>query len=105
MIVDIQVAGGKVAAIADVYADAEGVINPNFKYNSSENATYLKFAIDGVGRRVKGMKAKMQEAIEAGTDPSAVDVVSSATWSSRAILEAYANAVASVPHVQEVQGE
>lgn len=97
IVVEVEVVDGKIARISDVYADGEGAIDPAYKYDSSENSTYLTFAINGVGKRVKGMVAKMQEKIDAGEDATQVDVVSSATWSSKSIVEAYGNAVNSIP--------
>ena len=101
IIVEIEVAGGRIAKVSNVYADSEGVIDSRYRYDSSENSTYLDFAINGVGRRVKGMVAKMQEQLDAGGDPTSVDVVSSATWSSKSIVEAYKSAAASVPLAED----
>ena len=101
IIVEVEVVDGKIARISDVFADSEGVVDPSYKYDSSENSTYLTFAIQGVGKRVKGMVAKMQEKIDAGEDATRVDVVSSATWSSKSIVEAYGNAVSGIPLREE----
>ena len=98
MLADIKVTDGKVVQISNVHADAEGVVDARYKYDASENDTYLNFAING-SRRQKGMVAKIQAKLDAGQDPTSVDVVSSATWSSKAIIEAYSNALASVPKV------
>ena len=98
VIVEIEVTGGKVSSISNVYGDSQGIIDSNYKYDSKENATYLNFAIDGIGRRVKGVKAQIQASIDAGEpNPVDIDMVSSATWSSKSIIEAYQRALASVP--------
>ena len=97
IVLEIEVAGGKVAQISNVYADSEGTIDPHYKYDSSENSIYLNIAINGVGKKMKGMVAKIQEKLDAGEDTSSVDVVSGATWSSKSIQEAFNKAVASVP--------
>ncbi len=99
ILVDVEVAGGKIVRIANVRADSTGQVDPRYRYDSGENATYLNFAINGVGKRVKGMVAKIQEKLDAGADAASidVDVVSSATWSSKSILEAFKKAAASVP--------
>ena len=97
----ITVRDGRVAEISDIYGDTAGEIDSRYRYDSKENSTYLSFAINGVGKRVKGMKAKIQEKLDAGEAVSGLDTVSSATWSSQSILDAYANAVASVPKASE----
>jgi major membrane immunogen (membrane-anchored lipoprotein) len=101
LLVDVEVVNGKVARVFNARADSTGEIDPRYVYDSSQNATYLNFAIKGVGKRILGMIAKMQEKLDIGADPTVVDVVSSATWSSKAIVEAYKNALANIPTASE----
>ena len=50
------------------------------------------------------MKAKMQAQLDSGADPTAVDTVSGATWSSKSIIEAYNASLASVPKAAFEEG-
>ena len=101
LLMDVEVVNGKVARVFNARADSTGEIDPRYIYDSSQNATYLNFAINGIGKRILGMIAKMQEKLDIGSDPTVVDVVSSATWSSKAIVEAYKNALANIPTASE----
>ena len=91
--VTIEVENGKVARIADIYADDKGEVDPHYVYDASENSVYLNKAVNDKSSRTKGMKSKIQAKIDAGADTSDISTVSGATWSSKAILQAYANAV------------
>ena len=93
LFVKIDVSGGKVVAISDVYADEVGVVDPQCVYSSSQNALYLNWAIDGkyggIGYRMRSVVKQIQEKIDAGAQVSDIQTVSGATRSSRSIINAY----------------
>ncbi|MBE6471553.1 MAG: FMN-binding protein [Coriobacteriaceae bacterium] len=97
VVVQIEVEDGKVARISDVYGDT-GSIDPQYVYDSKENATYLNKAISGTPRK-KGVKTQIQARLDAGQEVAAsdIDTLSSATISSESIIAAYFDALASVP--------
>lgn len=96
--VQVSAADGRVAGVARVYGDADGIVDPSVLYSSSENSLYLNWAIEGkfggVGYRMKSVVVQIQEKIEAGAEVSGISTVSGATRSSNAIKEAYEMAVA-----------
>ena len=93
--VTIEVKGGKVAGISNIWgtsrttdASLPEVLDPF----DEANQDYLDYAIDGrTFRKVwyEGVKAQLL----AGVSPSKVDVVSRSTYSSRAIAKAYESAL------------
>lgn len=92
--VEIEASGGRITAIRNVYGDAEGKIDSSCVYDAHENASYLNKAILGAGLFSKGVKAQIQEKLDAGEAVEGIDAISGATWSSRSIFEAYVKAVA-----------
>ena len=92
VLVRIRVENGFVTQVVDVQGDQEGVVDPRFLFDIS-NATYLNRAINGTTKR-KGIVSQINEKLAAGAEVTGIDLVSSATFSSRAILEGYADAVA-----------
>ncbi len=93
LVVEIEVIDGKVKRIGEVYGDEEGRIDPAYRYDSHENASYLNKAIKGSGLFTKGVKTQIQEKLDAGEPIEGIDTVSGATWSSLSIIEAYVKAV------------
>lgn len=93
LVVEIEVVDGKVKRIGEVYGDDEGRIDPAYRYDSHENASYLNKAIKGSGLFTKGVKTQIQEKLDAGEAVEGIDTVSGATWSSLSIIEAYVKAV------------
>lgn len=95
VIVEVEVKGGKVAAIKDISGDTEGVIDPQYLYDSAENSLYLSRAIKGTGGRFsKGAQAQIEDFIESGDATGGVDTVSGSTYSVVSIVQAYNRAVA-----------
>lgn len=93
--VEMEASGGRITTIRNVYGDAEGKVDPAYVYDAHENASYLNKAILGAGLFSKGVKAQIQEKLDAGETVEGIDAISGATWSSRSIFEAYVRAVAS----------
>lgn len=91
VLVRILVRGGAVTKVAEIGGDSEGVVDPSFRFDLY-NATYPNRAIKGTAK-TKGLLEQMQSRLDAGRDASEVDVVSGATFSSKAIMEGYAHAV------------
>ncbi|MBQ9691110.1 MAG: FMN-binding protein [Eggerthellaceae bacterium] len=92
VIVEISASGGRITSVTNIYGDASGIIDPSYIYDAHENGTYLSKAANG--GRSGGLKKKLQNALDAGIDASSIDTVSSATWSSYAIRDAFEMAVA-----------
>lgn len=93
--VTINVAGGKVASITDVFGDKDGVVDSKYKYSAGQNKTYLDRAIKGYGRAGThpGVKEQVNNALAAGTMPTKIDTLSGATYSSISIWDAFIQAV------------
>lgn len=92
VLVTIDVRDGVVRTIANVHGDTEGKVNPGLVYDIS-NATYLNRAIKGT-TRVTGVVGQIQARLNEGKPVQEIDVVSGATFSSRAIIDGYNNALA-----------
>lgn len=92
--VEIEASGGRITTVRNVYGDAEGKVDSSCVYDAHENASYLNKAILGAGLFSKGVKAQIQEKLDAGEAVEGIDAISGATWSSRSIFEAYVKAVA-----------
>lgn len=92
--VEIEAQGGRITAVRNVYGDAEGKVDPACVYDAHENASYLNKAILGAGLFSKGVRAQIQEKLDAGEKVEVIDTISGATWSSYSIFEAYLKAVA-----------
>lgn len=95
IIVEIEVSGGRVSAVKDISGDTEGVIDPQYVYDSAENSLYRSRAIKGTGGRFsKGALNQIEEFIESGEETGGVDTVSGSTYSVVSIVQAYNRAVA-----------
>lgn len=92
--VEIEASGGRITTVRNVYGDAEGKVDSRYRYDAHKNASYLNKAILGAGLFSKGVKAQIQEKLDAGEAVEGIDAISGATWSSRSIFEAYVKAVA-----------
>lgn len=96
IVVDIEVRDGRVTRVANVYADADGAIDPAYVYNASENVIYFEWALEGKGGRLnKGVLTQIQAYLDAGEEVGSINVVSGATYSCRSIVSAYAAALKS----------
>lgn len=93
--VTVETLGGKVVAVKDVFGDDQGVVDADVVYDDIENKFYLDRALAGYGTTVKhpGVLAQLEAIIASGKADGNVDTVSGATYSSRAILEAYRAAI------------
>ncbi len=91
--VSVDVANGKVQAITDISGSSTGDAgDAALSWDPSENQAYLDWAADGrtrSGTFYTGVKTQIESAITAGENPSSVDAVSGATYSSSAIFDAY----------------
>ena len=91
--VEVKAADGAVKTVSKVYGDQDGLVDPSVVYSSSQNATYLSWAIDGkfggTGYRMKSIVKQIQAKLDAGSAVSGISTVSGATRSSKSILEAY----------------
>lgn len=95
LVVEIEVSGGKVAGVTDVYGDTKGEIDPAYVYDASENSMYLDRAIEGTGGRFsKGFLAQVEEYLASGEESGGVDTVSGSTYSVVSLVQAYNRAVA-----------
>ena len=63
--------------------------------SAAENSVYLNRALNYNGLRLKGVKTQVQSRLEAGAEVTGVDVVSNATYSCNAFLDAFYEAVKS----------
>lgn len=87
--VTIVVKDGKVSTIATI----KGVNGGSYYYNETQNKKYMTYATNGrTYKKVKYVGVKNQ--LLQGTEPSSVIPVSGATYSSKAIAEAYQAALA-----------
>ncbi len=93
--VTVETLGGKVVAVKDVFGDDQDVVDADVVYDDVENKFYLDRALSGYGTTVKhpGVLAQLEAIIASGKADGNVDTVSGATYSSRAILEAYRAAI------------
>ena len=94
--VTVETLDGKVTAIKDIFGDDQGLADPDVIYDEAENKYYLDRALNGYGVSGKnpGVKTQLETIIASGKADGSVDTVSGATYSSRAILEAYRAAIA-----------
>lgn len=94
--VTVTTLDGKVSAIDSIFGDELGVTDPDVLYDEAENKYYLDRALEGYGISGKhpGVKTQLDALIASGKADGKVDTVSGATYSSRAILEAYRAAIA-----------
>ena len=97
VIVTISVSDAAVSGIVGIKGDSTDSLGTGLTYDASENSTYFSWAVSGRGLTIKGMKAKIEALISAGTPgevtTSSPDVVSGATWTSGGIRMAYIAAV------------
>lgn len=92
--VTVEIEDGKVAQIEDVYGtDKAPTLTDALSLSfNTDNQRYLDWAKSG--RTLRGVTHKgVVEQLEKGKDPEDVDAVSGATYSSKAIAQAYANAL------------
>ena len=91
--VTIEVADGKVAEISDISGTSSaGDGSAELSWDADENQKYLDLALSGHGGN--GVRAQMNSQIAEQGSVSSVDAVSGATYSSTAIYNAYADAIA-----------
>lgn len=89
--VTVSTLDGKVIGIDDIFGDVAGAVDSGVLYDEAENKYYLDRALEGFGVSGKhpGVKTQLDAIIASGKADGKVDTVSGATYSSRAILEAY----------------
>lgn len=89
----------KDGAVADI-VEIRGIGTEDAAYDDEENGEYLDYAINGRDRRgVTYLGVKSQ--LLTGVRPDAVEVVSGATYSSKAIAQAYETALARAAEAYE----
>jgi uncharacterized protein with FMN-binding domain len=97
VLVSVRVQNGSVEQVVSAKPDDAGEVDPDVTFDKG-NTSYFARAINGTSRRV-GIVSQIQSKLDAGEEVTGIDVVSGATFSSRAVMEAYRDALARVPHV------
>lgn len=96
--VSVKVKDGKAKAVTKVVGTSKGDTGQKaLSWDAAENQSYLNWAISGRTRgsvTYKGVRDQIETALAKGQNPSSVDAVSGATYSSDAILGAYYAALA-----------
>lgn len=90
VVLSIEVEDGAIVEISDVYGDAEGIVDPKYLYEP-ENIPYLDRAINGTSRK-PGVVRQLSSKLDSGSSAAGIDTLSSATFSSRAIVDAFVDA-------------
>lgn len=93
LVVEVEASGGKIVRVANAYGDADGKIDPKYVYDGAENSVYLNRALNYNGLRLKGVKTQVQAKLDSGEEVPGIDVISNATYSCNAFLEAFYEAV------------
>ena len=96
VLVGIRVENGTITQVVSARADDAGEVDPDVAFDKG-NSAYFNRALNGNSRRA-GIPTQIQAKLDAGEEPTGIDVVSGATFSSRALFEAYCDAVAQVPY-------
>ncbi|MBQ9003562.1 MAG: FMN-binding protein, partial [Eggerthellaceae bacterium] len=95
LVVEVQAEDGAIVKVVDAHGDSDGVVDPAYVYDGAENSVYLNRALNYNGLRLKGVKTQVQSRLDAGSEVTGVDVVSNATYSCDAFLDAFYEAVKS----------
>ncbi|MGN0038718.1 MAG: FMN-binding protein, partial [Coriobacteriales bacterium] len=105
--VSITVDGGRVVELGEVFGDAQGLVDPAYKYDAAENLYYLNRAINGYGisGNHPGVVQQINAKLSAGAAVEGIDTISGATWSSRSIVEAFAAALELAKAPEEAEGD
>ena len=105
LVVEIEVADGRVAGVTNVYGDASGEIDGNYLYDAAENSMYLDRALEGTGGRFsKGFLTQVEEYLASGAESGGVDTVSGSTYSVVSLVQAYNRAVEQAVEESQHQG-
>lgn len=94
LVVEVEVAQGRIAAVSQIYGDDGGEVESEYTYDAVENGMYLDRAIEGTGGRFsKGALRQIEDFLESGEETGGVDTVSGSTYSVVSIVQAYNRAV------------
>ena len=100
----VTISGGKPVSITDVHGSGTGGAgDPSYgAYNAEDNEDYLLWAVEGRTFRGKVLIGIVEQ-LMGGVAPGSIDVVATATYSSRGIAAAYEKALAMAVAAYEEQ--
>ncbi|MEE0026719.1 MAG: FMN-binding protein, partial [Atopobiaceae bacterium] len=94
VLVRIRVEDGSVKQVASAKPDDAGEVDPEVPFDRG-NLAYFNRALNGTSKR-SGISAQIQAKLPTRAEVSGIDVVSGATFSSRALIEAFRDAFGQV---------
>lgn len=101
VLVRIRVEDGSVTQVASAKPDDAGEVDPKVPFDRG-NLAYFNRALNGTSKRL-GISAQIQAKLPTRAEVSGIDVVSGATFSSRALIEAYQDAFGQVPEAPSLE--
>jgi uncharacterized protein with FMN-binding domain len=101
VLVRIRVEDGSVTQVASAKPDDAGEVDPEVPFDRG-NLAYFNRALNGTSKR-SGISAQIQAKLPTRAEVSGIDVVSGATFSSRALIEAFRDAFGQVPEASSLE--